>query len=745
MKARRRGGLGALGMLLTAGAAGQPSPQLVLAQQVEVVGSTPLAGSELPLRQLPANVQLLGGAALARQPGATLSEVLEQQAAGVTVNAAQGNRYQPDLNFRGFSASPVLGTPQGISVFLDGMRLNEAFGDTVNWDLIPASAISHLQLLPGAMPAFGLNTLGGALALSSQRGDQAYPDQPGGQVSLSGGSFGRRALALEAGGHQGPWDWFATTDQAWDAGWMAHNRSRVRQFFGRLGWRQAGTEWDLSLGAANNHLEGAQTSPQSFGPTPQPYTYPDLNTNVGQWAQLRWHQPLSGGGVFSGQAWGRRLHNRNLSSNVNDDFGPDDDVQAHNDAASVQQTGGGLDAQWVYGGPGPGGAHQTSWGLSLDQGRARFRQATQDAMFTPDRSTQGQGGFRPHTDADASSRHLGAYVADSLVFAPRWTLSLSARCNQADVQIADRSGAAPELNGDHRFRRINPALGISFQAAPDWTLYAGYHEGMRAPTAMELTCADPEAPCKLPNNFLADPPLQAVVAKGWELGTRGQPDARTRLSAAWFRTDLHHDLQFVSSGGLATQAGYFQNVGLTRRQGLELSVDRQTGPWALNLRYTWLDATYRSGFQAHSPSHSQADAAGAIEVRPGDHLPSLPRHSLGARLAWSPTVPWTLAATLQLASAQTARGDDNGQDVHGPLPGHGLLNLDLRWTRDPQFSVFARVDNAFNRRYASFALLGQNVFTGPGNSFDGAQPRAEQFRGYGAPRAFTLGLDYRFE
>lgn len=745
MSPRRSSCLGALGMALAAGAAGQEGPDLVLAQRVEVVGSTPLPGSELALRQLPANVQVLGRAALASQPGATLSELLDQQAAGISVNAAQGNRYQPDLNFRGFSASPLLGTPQGVSVFLDGMRVNEAFGDTVNWDLIPASAIARVQLLPGSTPAFGLNTLGGALALFSKRGDQEYPEHPGGQISLSGGSFGRRTLALETGGQRGPWDWFVTTEQAWDQGWVAHNSSRVRQLFARLGWREAGTELDLSLGAANNRLEGAQTTPLGFDDPRQPYTYPDLNRNRGQWAQLQWRQPLSSAWVFSGQAVLRRFLNDNVSSNVNDDFGPDDPVQALNDAAAIHQTGGGLGAQWAYTGAGPGWAHQLALGLSLDQGRASFRQSTQTAYFTADRGTVGLDGFVPNTHADTSTRYLGAFVSDSVTLDPRWSLSLAARWNQAQVSISDRSGEAPELNGSHQFTRLNPALGLNYQATPDWTLYGGYNEGMRAPTAMELTCADPDAPCKLPNNFLADPPLQAVIAKTWELGTRGRLDAQTRVSLAVFRTDLHNDLQFVSSGGLAVNAGYFHNVGLTRRQGVELGTDSQVGDWALAVRYTYLDASYRSSFSASSPSHSQADANGAIAVQVGDRLPALPRHALKSSLTWTPTAQWSLAATLQVADAQPARGDDNGQDVNGKVPGYGLLNLEGRWKRDKGFSVFARVDNVFNRRYANFGVLGENAFTGPGNSFDGAQPRAEQFRGYGAPRAVTVGLDFRFE
>jgi iron complex outermembrane recepter protein len=736
---------GLLGLAAAMDAGAEALADAPATQQVDVVGSTPLPGSDVSLRQLPANAQLLGRAAWAAQPTATLTELLDQQAVGVSLNAAQGNRYQPDLNFRGFSASPLLGTPQGLSVFFDGMRVNEAFGDTVNWDLIPDSAIARVQLLPGSHPAFGLNTLGGAIALSSKRGAQEYPEHPGGLVSLTGGSFGRRALNLEGGGRRGAWDWFVTTHQASDQGWVAHNRSRIRQLLGRLGWQDEDTELGLTLATANNRMEGAQTTPQGFDDPRQPYTYPDLNRNRGQLAQLQWRHTLSPAWQFSGQLYVRGFRNNNLSSNVNNDFGDDDPVQAHNDASVIRQSGQGGGAQWTWTGRWADLDHQLSLGLSADQGRAHFSQATQAAMFLPDRATQGIADFEPTTDADTRTRYQGAFLSDLIALSPRWTLSLAARWNQARVSIADRSGAAPELNGEHRFRRLNPALGLSFNPSPAWTLFGGYNEGLRAPTAMELTCADPNAPCKLPNNFLADPPLHEVVSKTWEAGVRGQFSAQTNGSVAVFRTDLHKDLQFVSSGGLAANAGYFQNIGLTRRQGLELAVDRHAGAWSMSLRYSFTDATYRSAFTANSPSNSSADGNGGIRVQVGDRLPAIPRHSLKSRLAWAPTAQWSLAATLQLASAMPARGDDNQQDTHGAVPGHGLLNLDARWTRDTQLSLFARLDNVFNRRCANFAVLGQNAFTGPSDSFDGAHAQAQQFRGYGSPRGLTAGLDYRFE
>ena len=205
-----------------------PAPRVRL-QDVEVIATTPLPGSGVALSKLPANAQVFTGGDLRQQRAGNLTEFLEQNATSITVNAAQGNPYQPDINFRGFTASPLLGTPQAISVFFDGVRINEPFGDAVNWDLIPQSAIASIQLIPGSNPAFGLNTLGGAIALYSKRGATEYPDAPGGAITLSDGSFGCRTLLVETGGRRDAWDWFVTANDARDQGWAEHNASRVRQ------------------------------------------------------------------------------------------------------------------------------------------------------------------------------------------------------------------------------------------------------------------------------------------------------------------------------------------------------------------------------------------------------------------------------------------------------------------------------------------------------------------------------------
>jgi len=710
---------------------------------VEIVGTTPLPGLGTPMRDVPANVQIYTSKDLSGQRQTNVTDYLEQNATGLAANAAQGNPFQTDISFRGFSASPLLGTPQGVSVFQDGVRVNEPFGDVVNWDLIPQSAIASIQLIPGSNPAFGLNTLGGAVAVYTKSGAQ----YPGGSATLSGGSFGRRTAELEWGGSSGVLDYFATGEYYDDAGWADHNPSQVRQFFSKLGWQNQTTDLDVSFTGADNTLQGTQTLPLSFlDDIRQAYTFPDENRNQLAFLTAKGSHFVTRDALLGGNLYYRHYKNRNASSNVADDF-ENDGIQATNDVSEIDQDSYGGGIQLVLTGEPAGKKNQLTLGASADLARAQFTQNSQDAEFTADRGTTGIDDFQLQTDAGTRSRYLGAFVADTLNVSSLWTLTASGRYNHAHIRIEDRTGAAPSLDGESTYSRFNPAVGVNFNPTPRLTAYASYNEGVRAPTAVELTCADPQAPCKLPNDFLADPPLHEVVSKTMEIGARGLVGTMWHWSAAAYRTRLLNDIQFISSGAGATNAGYFANIGTTRRQGVELALETRTTPLALTVRYTFLDATFQSSFSESSPSNSSANADGVIEVAPGNRIPANPRHVLKIRADWVVTSRLSAGANILASAGVYARGDENNQDVNGQLPGYTVVNLDGHYQVSERFEVFGRVNNLFGRRYFNFGVVGENFFTGPGRTFGpvaGTDPRAEQFRGPGAPLGLWLGVQYSF-
>ena len=710
---------------------------------VDIIGTTPLPGLGTPTRDVPANVQVYTSKDLAGQRQTNVTDYLEQNPNGIATNAAQGNPFQPDINFRGFSASPLLGTPQGVSIFQDGVRVNEPFGDVVNWDLIPQSAIASIQLIPGSNPAFGLNTLGGAVAVYTKSGAEF----PGGDVQLSGGSFGRRTAEASWGGSTGPFDYFLTGNIFDDHGWAQHNPSKVRQYFGKVGYQTDKSDLDLSFTGADNTLQGTQTLPLSFfDDIRQAYTFPDQNHNKLAFLTLKGSQFLADSALLGGNFYYRHYQNGNVSSNVSDDF-DDDGIQATNDASDIDQKGFGGGVQLVLTAHPAGRKNQLTLGATGDVAGARFIQTSQEAEFTADRNTIGIDDYELQTDADTHTHYYGAYVADTFNLSSLWTLTGSGRYNYARVRIEDRTGDAPALNGRSSFSRFNPAVGVNFNPTPDLTAYASYNEGMRAPTAIELTCADPEAPCKLPNDFLADPPLHEVVSKTFEVGARGALGKLTRWSASIYRTRLENDIEFISSGAGATNAGYFANVGVTRRQGVELGIETKLNPVTVAVRYTFLDATFQSSFSESSPSNSSADDDGVIQVSPGNRIPANPRHVLKIRTDWAVTSRLFVGANLLLSSGSYARGDEDNQDINGQLPGYALVNIDGRFLVSGNFEVFARVNNVFDRRYSNFGVVGENFFTGPGKTFGptaGVDPVNEQFRGPGAPIGAWIGVRYSF-
>ncbi|GAB3629664.1 tonB-denpendent receptor [Pandoraea terrae] len=711
-----------------------------------VIGTTPLPGLGTPLENVPANVQWIRGKTIDAQHPLNLTDYFEANLDSVSLNSSQGNPYQPDVNYRGFTASPLLGTPQGLSVFQDGVRINESFGDVVNWDLLPPSAIRSVLVVPGSNPLFGLNTLGGALAITTRSGR----DSPGGSVAVSGGSFGRRTLEFTQGGRLDKVDYFVTLNDTADNGWADHNASRVKQAFGKLGYADADTTANLSVTAADNALHGAQTIPRSFLDNfRQAYTFPDRNLNRATFFNLNGSHFFNEQVELSVNAYYRKFFNENVSSNVNGEFGsvdPDtgsvNQVQANNARSIVEQDSYGLGLQLTLLGHVASMDNQFVVGASGDFANARFSQYGQDALFTPQRDAVGLGGFALRTDAKTHNSNAGVFVTDTLSLTDQLAVTASARYHHAQTTLADQTGNQPLLNGSHTFSRLNPALGITYNPSPGVTAYANYSEGMRAPTAIELACADPAAPCSLPNDFIADPALRPVLSKTVEAGVRGQFGTASSWRAAVFRTDLDNDIAFISSNTATAATGFFQNVGKTRRQGIELSLATHAGPVGVTASYSYIDATYRTSFIESSRSNSSADANGNITVRPGNRIPGVARHTVKMRLDYNVTPQWEIGTNLVYHSAVFARGDENNQDAHGQIGAYAMLDVDTTWHVTKRLDVFARVNNVFDRRYANFGTLARNVFTGPGHTFGGGNAVSEQFVGVGAPRGIWVGLRY---
>ena len=726
--------------------AADPEPGSVQAPTVQVIGTTPLPGLGVPKDSVPGNVQTANDEELAKRP-ISLPSFIDRTLESVNINEAQGNPYQPDVNYRGFTASPLIGTPQGISVFQDGVRINEPFGDSINWDLLPKSAISNMTLIPGSNPVFGLNTLGGALAIETKNGF----DFPGFSAQAYGGSWGRRAVESEFGGHGDRLGYFVTGNYLDEVGWRDDTYSRLRQGFGKLSYRDSGTDIDLSFTGANNTLNGAQTIPQSFylQNREQAYTFPDTTGNQLAFVNLGAKHSLNPDDVLSGNTYYRSLRQRSFSTNINDDFDPTSPVAPGNtegsnvqDNTTTQGYGAGL--QFSHLGKLAGFDNRFTIGGSADLGQSYFEENQQEANFAPDRSNIPVGNFTTNTNVRTNNYYYGLYATDTFSVTKRLDLTLAGRYNRAEVKIKDLTGTTPALNSTTTTDRFNPAAGLTFKANDALTAYAAYNEGMRVATPVELTCSDPAAPCSLPNEFLADPPLKPVIARTFETGLRGRINGNLRWRATAYRTTLQDDILFVSASAGSPNTGFFQNIGTTRHQGFELALDGRNGALTWFANYSFIDARYRTGFTESSPSNTSADANGNIQVQPGNQIPGIPRNIFKARAEYEFKPKWSIGGSMYAATSQFARGDENNLDVNGKVQGYTIFNLDARWAFARGWELFAEVDNLFNTHYETLGVLGTNFFNGPGHTFDATNTLNELFLSPGAPLAAWIGVRYSF-
>ena len=700
----------------------------------------PLAGLGVPLSQVPATVQTLDADTIAAQPGAALPQLLQRELGGVALGNGQNNPWQPDLSFRGFDASPLLGTPEALSVYVDGVRVNEPFGDVVNFDLIPMAAIGKVTLLAGSNPVYGLNTLGGALVFDTKSGF----DFPGFIASAHAGSFGARGLTLQDGGHGKRWAWYIAGNRESNDGWAAHNSARIAQVFAKASYRDAANALDLAFTGDDNRLSGNQSLPLEWLARPdQSYTWPDWFHNKLAFLTLDARHRFADALTLAGNVHVRRLRGSGLDSNVNDDFdftAPSGagNPPAFNDFDSSDERARGATLQLISTAPLSGRDNRLAIGASIDDGDTRFAQDRQPASFDASRQTVGIAAAIAHTLLRARNRYLGAYVTDTLALTDRIALTLSGRWNHARIVLDDRLGSA--LDGDHAYARFNPEIGLTWNPDSALTLFGSYGEGTRAPSPSELTCADPHAPCSLPNAFIADPPLAQVVAHSGELGARGTVAGLVRWNASLYRTELDHDLLFVSLGGLR---GFYQNVPRDRRQGVALGVHATWGAWKFAAHYDYVDATYRSSFTESSPDNSAASSDGLIAVHAGDRMPEIPRQrmKLSARYAFGPR--FDAGAGLVAVSGSYARGDENNADRHGALPGYATIDLDAHWYPAPAWAVSLAIDNVLDQHYATYAELGENAFAGPAQAYDPASPQITQFRAMAAPRSLRIGIRYR--
>ena len=308
-------------------AAGMPedAPLLTL-PTVEIVATSPLLGIGIDPDKLPSATHGLSARELLLEGPPDLARAMRDRLGAVTISEAQNNPFQPDLQYRGFVASPLTGTPQGLAVYQNGVRINEVLGDTVNWDVIPDRAIERANVL-SANPIYGLNALGGAVVLRMKNG---FTFQ-GGEFEVSGGSFGRVSLEGEHGVKTGRFASYVAASAINDDGWRDFSRSRVRRLYADLGAELPGPrrgDLHLSFTGADNNLTGNGATPVQMLDRRREaiFTYPDRTANNVAMLNLNGTYALSDTASVQGLTYYRRLRQRTLNGDIFDAEACDDDA-----------------------------------------------------------------------------------------------------------------------------------------------------------------------------------------------------------------------------------------------------------------------------------------------------------------------------------------------------------------------------------------------------------------------------------
>ena len=801
-----------------------PQPAVDL-PTVEVVGALPVGGAGIALNEFAANVQKINAQDIQTQGVTNLADLINNNLGSVSLSNGTGNPYQNDVNYRGFQASSLLGAPVGVSVYFDGVRMNEPFGSVVNWDLIPTNAVSKLQLMPGSNPVFGLNTLGGALVVETKNGKT----NAGSSLSATLGSYNRVQLGFEKGwvdaAHNTDYFFAGNIDR--QNGYRDHSASDVKQFFEKTRWRgdKGKNTLEFSMALADTSLSGTQSLPLDMMSNPRSaYTWPDTTANQMALFNLKGTHQLDDDHQLSGNVFYRQSNAHNINSNASLDDGctpaqcanqaPNgtalnsvtdptalalgygvwtNSINTSLIASSTQQNTWGASLQWSSFSRLLEKENSLTVGSSLDRSKIVYDQKTTLAQlvnyqavassnktygFTANGlapSATNLPSFEPNpvlSDVHLNSftTHWSTYFTDTLHLTEKLNATASGSFNYtalnqtgannkylnvdggyswtdavtgvdyynpayANAYKYDNTGAANgvpagatagpqtnDLSGTHRYARFNPSVGVNYNVDPRLGFFGGYSESMRAPTSIELSCADPNRPCALPTGFNGDPDLKAVVAHTFELGGRGKMFDHTFWNAAIYSARLSNDIQFIAS---SSALGYFANVGDTERKGLEVGTQTQLKQWFFSANYGFVNATYLTPFTT----------ASGQDVVSGNKIPGIAQQTLKLRSAYTVNPNWRVGANLLLVSGQYAHGNESNTDPDGKVPGYALVHLDVHHKIDAHWSASLNINNLFNKQYASYGLSGAtSIYT----------MTSQQFITPAPTRAAWVGLMYKF-
>ena len=751
-----------------------PVPAPAPAATAELYPTSPLGGGISP-DKVPASLNVVGPGDIQRAGSANVADALRQSVPSINITEVTGNPFQPNVEFRGFVASPVSGTPQGLAVYQNGVRINEAFGDTVNWDLIPTAAIQSVTLVTNN-PAFGLNALGGAVDVQMKNGFLYH----GAEIDTMGGSFGRIQSSAQWGKQVDTnFAVYGALEGVHDDGFRNYSPSDIRRFYGDVGYRSEGNEFHLNMGVADNKFGATATSPvelldQYWGAV---YTNPQITENRVGYLNFTGKVEATPTWTLEGIAHVRFFEQNVVDANTTgtqpctdptllcfgDPFTPANGLDGNQlanpfapgtvlgeiDRTQTRSATTGASVQATNSDELFGHGNRFVIGTSFDYSSTRFNASPEIGTIGAGFVVSGSGLFLGQSGSPVSigpvalrttNQYSGLYVLDTFDVTKAFSITGGGRYNDARIALQDQLGTA--LNGSDVYERFNPIIGGTYKITPGLTVYAGYSEANRAPTPLELGCADPARPCLIANFLVADPPLKQVVSQTVEAGLRGTEELNIG-TLSWklggFRAKNIDDILAIPSP-VVQGFGYFQNVGNTRRQGIEAEVNVKASRFQVSGSYAFVDARFLDALLVGSNSPF-ADANGNVQILPGNQIPAIPRHRLKASVDYSVTDAFKVGGDALYVSSQYFVGDESNQAPK--LQGYAVFNLRASYQINKTFQVYARVNNVFDSHYATYGTF-FDINAIPNLANNGAPFVNPDSISPAMPRAFYAGLKATF-
>jgi outer membrane receptor protein involved in Fe transport len=694
---------------------------------------------------------------------ANLTAALDKKATGVNLVNSQANPYQPTIIYHGFEISPIQGTPAGLSVYVNGARFNQPFGDIALWSTLPDEAIASLSVQDGN-PAYGLNALGGAVNVRMKNG---FTD-PGGEIEVSGGSLDQIQGNVEYGKQSGNAAAYIDVSAAHEAGWRDLQSSDLQNFYGDIGWRGADAEIHFNATLANSTLNGPGTVPvellaadpsaQFTGPNGIADRFMKLSTTFN--ANLTDDTSIQT--VIYYDYLLEHLYNGNGPNDLPCGPGPDAAYLCQGGAGNPVSTGPGdtpiqnfappanaygyyaisqLDLNTTntngYGASAQitnktdvfGLKNNLTAGLSYDGGFTKYGAAAYDGgidaarVYVSPPGVSGEGYLidEPGTvpvDVVVRNAYYGAYVSDTLNVTDQFAVTAGARFNIANIALNDQLPPDPNapgagLTGRHFYTHFNPEIGATYDIKPTVTFYGGYSEANAAPTPAELSCASPEDSCSLANFLSGDPNLKQVVSRTFEFGVRGAMagpvDTILTYNADYYNSTTTDDIEFLQSPYNPIGSGYFSNIGNVLRSGFDLGAHLDAGRWRIYGGYSRTNATYGSSFIEQS-NNPDADANGNITVEKANHLPGIPENLFKFGADYNVTPRWTIGFSANAQTSTFLYGDE--ANLTPPLPGYFTADINASYQVTPRLQIFASVDNVTDTKYYEFGTFSPTGLSG---------------------------------